>query len=85
VGEAPGIRLGGIVNISLEELEIECLPQDIPRAIYVDLSVLKNIGDTIYVKDLKIPHNIKVLISPENPVATLIEEAKVEEETEASS
>jgi len=85
VGEAPGVRLGGVVNISLEELEIECLPQDIPQAIYVDLSSLKNIGDTIYVKDLKIPPNIKVLISSENPVATLIEEAKVEEETQTSA
>ena len=85
VGEAPGVRLGGVVNISLEELEIECLPKDIPKVIYVDLSSLKNVGDTIYVKDLKIPPNIKVLISPENPVATLIEEAKVEEETQTSA
>jgi len=86
IGEAPGVRFGGVVNISLEELEIECLPQDIPQVIYVDLSSLKNIGDTIYVKDLKIPSNIKVLISPENPVVTLIEEAKVEEEeTKAST
>jgi len=69
----------------LEELEIECLPQDIPQAIYVDLSSLKNIGDTIYVKDLKIPPNIRVLINPENPIATLIEESKIEEENQISA
>ena len=85
IGEAPGVKLGGIVNISLEELEIECLPQDIPQAIYVDLSSLKNIGDTIYVKDIKIPPNIRVLINPENPIATLIEESKIEEENQISA
>ncbi|GBD34680.1 50S ribosomal protein L25 [bacterium HR35] len=85
VGEAPGIKAGGVLSINLEELEIECLPTKIPEAIYVDLTKLEKIGDSIYVKDLNIPPDVKVLISPENPVVTLIAEAQVEEESQETT
>ena len=85
VGEAPGIKAGGVLSINLEELEIECLPTKIPEAIYVDLTRLEKIGDSIYVKDLNIPPDVKVLISPENPVVTLIAEAQIEEETQETT
>jgi len=85
IGEAPGVKTGGVLSINLEELEIECLPTKIPEAIYVDLSKLEKVGDSIYVKDLNIPPDIKVLISPENPVVTLIAEAQVEEEAQETT
>lgn len=82
VGEAPVLRLGGVLSINLEELEIECLPEDIPHEIIIDLSVLKEVGQSIYVKDLNIPPKIKVLINPNNPVVTAIKEAEIVEEKE---
>ncbi len=80
VGEAPATKKGGILNFNLHELLISALPKNIPENIVVDLSNLEEIGQTIYVKDLKLPKNIKVLIEENTPVVTVIAEAITEEE-----
>jgi large subunit ribosomal protein L25 len=80
VGSAPALLKGGVLNFNLKELEISALPQDIPERIEVDLSQLEEIGQSIYVKDLKIPSKIKVLLDEDLPVVTVISE-KAEAET----
>ena len=64
-GEAPGVKLqGGILEQMLREVEIECLPADIPGHIDADVSKLE-FGQTIRVSDL--PHDDKVkFITDEN-------------------
>jgi large subunit ribosomal protein L25 len=64
-GEAPGVKLqGGILEQMLREVEIECLPADIPGHFDADVSNL-SFGETIRVKD--IPHDDKVkFITDEN-------------------
>jgi large subunit ribosomal protein L25 len=52
-GSAVGVKEGGIVQHNLHKLEIECLPQNIPPHIDVDITAL-NIGDSIKVSDIKI-------------------------------
>ena len=60
-GEPIGVKQdGGVLDHVLWELEVECLPTSIPESIEVDVSGLK-IGDSIHVRDLKIPAGIKVL------------------------
>ncbi|MCM8765537.1 MAG: 50S ribosomal protein L25 [Candidatus Omnitrophica bacterium] len=77
VGEAVGVkRDGGILEHLLWELPIECLPTAIPEKIEVDVSQLE-IGQSIYVKDLKIPEGIRVLAPPEQTVI-MVEMPKVE-------
>jgi large subunit ribosomal protein L25 len=86
--DAPAVKVyGAIINTGLDMLEIECLPQDLLDRIVVDLSGLKNIGDHILVRDLKLPEGIEVLDDPESliavasaPMAEEVEE--VEEEVE---
>ncbi|UCB57294.1 MAG: 50S ribosomal protein L25 [Candidatus Omnitrophota bacterium] len=85
-GEAEGIKEGGVVEHILWEIEIECLPTQIPEDIPVDVSAMK-IGDAVLVKDLHLPKEIKVLTDPEATVVTVAvphveeaEEAKPEEE-----
>ncbi len=85
IGESPATKKGGVLNFNLEELPISSLPQDIPENIVVDLSTLEEIGQTIYVKDLKLPSNIKVLIDENTPVVTVITETVVEEEGSAET
>jgi len=51
---------GGSLEHILWEIEVECLPTDIPKGIEVDVSQLK-IGDAIHIKDITFPSNIKVL------------------------
>ncbi|MGA9564188.1 MAG: 50S ribosomal protein L25 [Candidatus Korobacteraceae bacterium] len=57
-GEAPGVKLqGGILEQMMREVEVECLPADIPSHIDADVSKME-FGQTIRVSDL--PHNDKV-------------------------
>ncbi|MEA1964593.1 MAG: 50S ribosomal protein L25 [Candidatus Aerophobetes bacterium] len=90
VGKAEGEKMGGIVEHLLREIEIECLPKDIPEAIEVDITPLE-IKDSLYVKDLKISSGIKVIAHPEEKVISIIspvseeELEKLEEERKAAA
>jgi len=60
-GEAVGVKQeGGSLEHILWEIEIECLPTDIPKEIEVDISQLK-MGDSVHIKDLILPPKVKVL------------------------
>jgi len=54
---------------SLDEVEIECLPGDLPEAIEVDLSGLEEMDQAIYVKDLRVPPAVEILTDAEEMVA----------------
>ncbi|MBN1146648.1 MAG: 50S ribosomal protein L25 [Anaerolineales bacterium] len=61
-GEAPAVEeFGGIVVAGQEQIEIECLPGNLPNVIEVDISSLKEIGDALYVRDLPVPPNVEIL------------------------
>lgn len=80
IGESPAVKeLGGVLVKSLSEIEIECLPGDLISEIKVDISKLKTFDDIIYVKELPVPANIKVLNDPGEAV-TLVSEPRKEEE-----
>ena len=80
-GEPEGVKTdGGILDHPLKELEIECLPTQIPERIDVRVENLK-IGDAIRVKDLDIPEGITVLNDPEITVLSVVP-PRVEEEPE---
>jgi len=70
-GESPAEKEGGIVQMLLHELEIECLPADIPDAIPVDVSGLK-LGDSLVVRDLKVPPGVLVKTDPSLVVVTVL-------------
>jgi len=77
-GEAEGVKQeGGVLTHILWELEIECLPTMIPEKIEVDITNMK-IGDSIYVKDLVTPGDVKVLTDIEAIVFTLAPPKKEE-------
>ncbi|MBM3250239.1 MAG: 50S ribosomal protein L25/general stress protein Ctc [Candidatus Omnitrophica bacterium] len=78
-GEPVGVKQeGGSLEHILWEIEVECLPTNIPKNIEVDVSQLK-IGDSIHVKDLAIPPTVKVLTSPDSIVFSVAAPMKVEE------
>lgn len=83
VGESYAEKhLGGVLIKEISELEVRGFPQNLPREIEVDISKLKEIGDDIKVKDLKIPEGIEVLRDKEDIIA-LVELPEREEVTEA--
>ena len=86
VGKAQGVKKGGIVEYLQREVEIECFPRDIPTTIEVDLTPL-DIGDSLSVKDLKVPSKVKILTYPEERIVSIVPPARreeVEEEVKAA-
>ena len=80
-GEPIGVKQeGGSLEHILWEIEVECLPTDIPKDIEVDVNQLK-IGDDIHIKDITFPSNIKVLNNPEAIVFSVT--APIKEEAAA--
>lgn len=72
VGEAPVLKLGdALINQGLEKIEIECLPQDMPDRIEVDLSSLATIEDMIYVRDLQLGNRVAILADPDEVIASV--------------
>jgi len=61
---------GGILQHVLRELEIECLPTDIPEKVEFEVSALK-IGDSIHVKDAKL-EKVAILSDLEGSIATVV-------------
>lgn len=68
VGVATGVKEGGILNIVTHEVQIECLPADIPESIKIDVSEMK-VHDSFRVSDLKVGDKIKVLENADRVLA----------------
>lgn len=81
-GEAPAVQdFDGLVVSGVEQVEVECLPGDLPERITVDLSSLKEIGDAIYVRDVKLSSAVEILTDPDEMIV-LVTAPSVEEEEE---
>jgi large subunit ribosomal protein L25 len=82
VGESPAVKeFGGIVNKSMSTVKVEALPGDLPHSLRVDLSLLTQLNQSIYVKDLAVPKGVKVLVDAETAIASVSE--KMAEEVAA--
>jgi len=85
---SPAVKLsGGIVSHVVNELDVRCLPADLPEFIEVDLSQL-TIGHSVHARDLKLPKGVELAVrGGENPsVATAqIPKATMIEEEEAAA
>jgi large subunit ribosomal protein L25 len=87
VGKAIGVtQQGGILQPILREVEVECLPMDIPDYIEVDVSAL-GIHDTLHVGDLQAPAGAALRYETNDAVVTVlaptVEQVKAEAEVEA--
>ena len=81
-GEAPAVKdLDGVLITNKDEVEVECLPRDLPKEIKVDLSSLTQIDDSILVKDLKLPEGVEVLDEPDESIVVVAHQREEEEPT----
>ena len=79
-GLAPAIKdYNGILMTGVNELQVECLPTDLPERIVVDVSGLKTIGAGLYVRDLKVSDKIKILTDPDAMLVVVTSQAAEEE------
>lgn len=80
-GEPVGVKQdGGILEHFLREVEVECLPTEIPAHVELDVSSMK-IGDTVHVRDLTAPANARITSEPDGAIASVLmpKEEKPEE------
>lgn len=81
VGEAVGVKTeGGFVDFITREVEIECLPKDIPEHIEIDISGL-HLRQSLKARDITLPEGVK-LITSSDTILVLIEVPLKEEEIE---
>ena len=89
-GTAPAVKAFNAVIVTvLNELEVECMPQDLPARVVLDISGLAEIGAGIHVRDVVISDKVKILDDPAETIVVasatreekvVVEEAPVEEE-----
>ena len=87
-GEAgsPGVKKGGIVSHLRNEVEITCLPKDLPEFVEVDLSAV-DLNQMLYLADLKLPAGVEIpeLTHGRNSPIVSIHHARAAEEPEAAA
>ena len=82
-GEAPGSHEGGMIDVHLDHLEIECKVSEIPESIECSIREV-NIGDSIYAGEIELPGGVKLVTDPKALVMNchLVAEAKSTEDVE---
>jgi len=81
IGQAEGVKQGGVLQNNITELEIECLPKHAIDFIDVEVTPL-SFHDTIRVKDLNVSDDVKVLEDDERVVVTVVPPTEEVDETE---
>ena len=76
--KSAAVAEGAILEESIKELEVKCLPSDLVDAFDVDLAVLANMGDSIRVSDLNLGDKYTVLTNADDVVVAAAKPAKVE-------
>jgi len=83
VGEAEGVKAGGLLDFVTRSIDLECLPADIPDSIKVDVGHLK-MNDYVRVKNIEFESKIKVLTDPEVVIVTISPPLKEAEPVEVA-
>lgn len=88
-GESPAVETGiGMLLTGANTITIETLPSKLIDAVYVDISVLKNVGDGIHVRDLDLGPDIAILNDADDMIVRVVQSAAIraeEEEEEAEA
>ena len=73
VGQSPAVlEQEGVLIKNIQQVMVEALPENLPKGIKVDISLLKTFDDNIHIKDLEAPLGVKILAGPEEVVASVI-------------
>ncbi|WP_462323099.1 50S ribosomal protein L25/general stress protein Ctc [Halochromatium sp.] len=68
----PGVKMGGKVSHNVTEIEVSCLPADLPEYLSVDMGEM-GLGDIVHVSELQLPPNVELThsLDPETPVVMI--------------
>ncbi len=81
IGESPGVKNGGVLQMVVREIPVSCLPSDIPSFIEVNSSALE-IGDSLRIQDVELPAKVSISTDENYAVISIVGRAKEEEEEE---
>ncbi|MCK5594568.1 50S ribosomal protein L25/general stress protein Ctc [bacterium] len=86
IGQAVGVKEGGVLDHSMRDIEISCLPDKMPGHFEVDITQL-DVGSSIHVRNLKISDDVEILADTDQAIVsivppTIIKEEEVSEEEE---
>jgi large subunit ribosomal protein L25 len=79
IGEAAGVHAGGVVEHHLREIEVRCLPANVPERIEFDITNLQ-LNDSVRVSDLVPPEGVEILTDPDTMVLAIVEPAVMDTE-----
>lgn len=71
IGTSPGVKAGGVLEHLLWEVQVSCLPGDVPDSIQVDVSAVE-IGDVIKVANVPLPKGVTMLSHGEDAVVSVV-------------
>jgi large subunit ribosomal protein L25 len=77
VGEAPGVREGGVLQEVRRDILVRVSPRSIPEYIEVDISGLY-IGDSLHAEDLKLPEGVRLAVDPKETIVAVVPPEDVE-------
>lgn len=77
-GKSKGVELGGMLQIIRRELEVLCLPLEIPKSFEIDITDL-DVGDSVHVKSIPLKDNIEIPADVDFTVLTIVAPKAVEE------
>ena len=77
IGESKGVKDGGILEFELREVEVECLPSEVPSAYEVDITNLE-IGDNFTVGDIEVSKEVKIITETDKVVVSVKHQIKEE-------
>ena len=78
VGESPGVKSGGVLQMVVWDIPVSCLPADIPAFIEVDASELE-VGDSVRILDIQLPEKVSHSTEENYAVITIVGRVKEEE------
>ena len=81
IGESPGVKNGGVLQMVVREIPVSCLPSDIPSFIEVNSSALE-IGDSLRIQEVELPAKVSLSTDENYAVISIVGRAKEEEEEE---
>jgi large subunit ribosomal protein L25 len=80
-GKSVGIEIGGMLQLIRRELEVLCMPGDIPEFIEIDITEL-NIGDSVHVEDVQLEGDVEIPHDVDFTILTILSATMAEEEVE---
>ncbi|MBE9126189.1 MULTISPECIES: 50S ribosomal protein L25/general stress protein Ctc [unclassified Coleofasciculus] len=71
LGTAAGVKKGGVLEHVMNEVQVECSPNNIPESIEVDVSNLE-LGESLHINEIVLPEGVTISDDPQRTVVNIL-------------